>query len=230
MNKYLNPKKYINWLKSRLIGKNSTYSQTGEDLILNLFFKKNDGFYVDIGANNPRLFNNTYLFYLKGWRGINIEPSPNNIKLFYRTRKKDINLNIGISSQKDNLNFYIMDESTLSTFSKDTADEYKKMGHHVIETKKVQTKRLDDVLRENLPKDKEIDFFSIDTEGFDKEVLKSNDWSKYRPKFIIIETLEYKNDGSGKKLNEYYDSYFKEIGYKKIADTYINTIYQNERS
>jgi hypothetical protein len=45
-----------------------------------------------------------------------------------------------------------------------------------------------------------IDFLSVDTEGFDMEVLKSNDWNKFRPKAIVLETLEYKKDGGGVKL------------------------------
>jgi hypothetical protein len=73
---------------------------------------------------------------------------------------------------------------------------------------------------------KEIDILSVDTEGYDLEVLESNDWQKFRPRFLIIETLEYKNDGTGKKLNDIFDTYTEKIGYKKIADTYINTIYE----
>ena len=41
----------------------------------------------------------------------------------------------------------------------------------------------------------DIDFFSVDTEGFDMEVLKSNDWNRFRPKAIVLETIEYKKDG-----------------------------------
>ena len=67
---------------------------------------------------------------------------------------------------------------------------------------------------------------SIDTEGYDIEVLKSNDWKKFRPHFIILETLEYREKNTGKKLNDICDKYMSEVGYSKIADTYINTIYE----
>jgi FkbM family methyltransferase len=213
----------MRWLSGRAF----TYSQTGEDLILSLFLDKSAGFYVDIGANHPHLFNNTSLFYNRGWTGINIEPNPNKIKLFKRLRKRDINLNIGISAQEDELDFFILREDTLSTFSPEISLSYQKMGHRLMDTKKIFTLPLAKVLERNLPFAQKIDFFSIDTEGFDQEVLTSNDWVKYRPQFIILETLEYKKDGTGQKLNGHYDDYLKNIGYHKIADTYINTIYRD---
>ena len=60
------------------------------------------------------------------------------------------------------------------------------------------------------------------------QVLESNDWTKHRPGFLILETLEYKKNGFGKKLNTIYDPYFEKIKYYKYADTYINTIYISE--
>ena len=53
------------------------YSQEGEDMILGKIFSgQKHGFYVDVGAHHPLRFSNTYLFYLKGWRGINIDAMP----------------------------------------------------------------------------------------------------------------------------------------------------------
>ena len=52
-----------------------SFSQEGEDLILNRFLgKKEKGFYVDIGAHDPKRFSNTNIFYERGWTGINIDP------------------------------------------------------------------------------------------------------------------------------------------------------------
>ncbi len=99
------------------------------------------------------------------------------------------------------------------------------MGHPLKETIKIPIKPLKNILEEHA-KGKEIDIMSIDTEGFDMEVLESNDWTKFRPRFLIIETLEYSRDEEGKKLNDTFDSYAEKIGYKKFAETYINTIYE----
>jgi len=60
-----------------------SYSQEGEDMILRrLFEKQNTGFYVDVGAHHPKRFSNTFFFYKKGWRGINIDAMPNSMSLF----------------------------------------------------------------------------------------------------------------------------------------------------
>ena len=55
-----------------------SYAQEGEDLILYrmIYGKIDKGFYVDVGAHHPKRFSNTYFFYRKGWRGINVEPMP----------------------------------------------------------------------------------------------------------------------------------------------------------
>jgi FkbM family methyltransferase len=216
----------LNRILFKIFGVRLISSQCGEDLIIeSLLLFKNKGFYVDIGANHPIKFNNTFLFHSKGWRGINVEPNPSKRWLFKIFRRKDTNLCVGIGQNKSEMNFYIFDESTLSTFDKSSADEFEKIGHKIKSTIKVPIIPLRDVLSDHA-KEVEIDILSIDTEGFDMEVLKSNDWSKYRPHFIIIETLEYRSKGSGSKLNPIFDPYMDSIGYRKIADTYINTIYE----
>jgi FkbM family methyltransferase len=216
----------LNKILLKLLGVRLISSQYGEDLIIeSLLPHKKDGFYIDIGANHPIKYNNTLLFYKKGWQGINIEPNPSRLWLFKLLRKRDINLNLGIGKENSAMDFYIFKESTLSTFDKAASDEYQKMGHDLKKIIKIMITPLKDVL-EKYAKQKEIDILSVDTEGFDMEVLQSNDWQKFRPRFLIIETLEYKKDGTGKKLNDIFDPYTESFGYKKIADTYINTIYE----
>jgi len=216
----------LNKILLKLFGMRLVSSQYGEDLIIEslLPFKKN-GFYVDVGANHPIKFNNTLLFYKKGWRGLNIEPNPSSIWLFNFLRKRDLNLNLGIGQKNSEMDFYIFKESTLSTFDKTASEEYKRMGHEVKQVMKIPIIPLKEIL-EKYAGQKEIDILSVDTEGYDLEVLESNDWQKFRPRFLIIETLEYKKDGTGKKLNDIFDPFTESHGYKKVADTYINTIYE----
>lgn len=217
----------INKILFKIFGVRLISSQTGEDLIIeSLLPQKRDGFYVDIGANHPIKFNNTFLFYNKGWSGINIEPNPSRRWLFNFLRRNDINLSIGIGSQKSNMDFYVFKVNTLSTFDKKSAGEYQRMGHKLKKVINIPIVPLRDVLNEYCDANKELDIMSIDTEGLDMEVLKSNDWKKFRPNFIILETLEYREGNTGKKLNDVYDKYMSEIGYNKIADTHINTIYE----
>lgn len=206
-----------------------SYSQTGEDIILDSFLEgKKNGFYIDVGAYHPISLSNTYKFYKRGWSGINIEPNHNKFNLFKKQRPRDINLNIGIGSDEKVSPFYIFDADTLSTFSKESMENYKKIGHRVSEIKEIDLIPLKNVI-EKYAKNKDIDFLSVDTEGYDLEVLKTNDWNLFRPKFIILETVEYSRNVFGKKTNDVYDVFMDDIGYKKIADTYINTIYLDKK-
>jgi hypothetical protein len=64
-----------------------SYSQEGEDMILQRIFENQPcGFYVDVGAHHPKRFSNTYFFYKKGWRGINIEAMVGSRQLFNKMR------------------------------------------------------------------------------------------------------------------------------------------------
>jgi len=200
----------------------SSYSQKGEDIIIDKLLKnKKTGFYVDVGANHPTAYNNTYHFYLKRWHGINIEPNKSNIKLFNELRTGDINLNIGIGNKEKTLNFYEFDAHMLSTFSKSEAEKYKKQGYVLKHIEKVPVKKLSTVL-EKYSKGKKIDFISIDTEGYDLEVLKSNDWKKFRPKVICIESASF---GYEKDYAKVQANFLSKQGYSKAAQTRLNSIY-----
>lgn len=216
----------LNKIMHKLLGVRFISSQCGEDLIIeSLIPFQKDGLYVDVGANHPIKYSNTFLFKMKGWKGINIEPNPRRMKLFNILRRKDINLNIGIGSEKSEMDFYVFDEHTLSTFDINSVNEFKKIGHKVKKVIKVNILPLKDIFEKHCI-NKQIDILSIDTEGYDLEVLKSNDWNMFRPRFVIIETLEYRKDGEGNKLNDIFDPFMENIRYRKIADTYINTIYE----
>jgi FkbM family methyltransferase len=202
-----------------------SYSQLGEDLILDFFLKeKTSGFYIDVGAYHPINLSNTYKFYKRGWSGVNIEPNYTKFNLFEKQRTRDINLNIGIGSDKEKAQFFVFDADTLSTFSKESAEGYEKIGHKILEVRNIDLVPLKTVI-DKYSKGREIDFLSIDTEGYELEVLNTNDWGLFRPKLIILETVEYSKNILGKKLNDIHDVFMDSIGYMKVADTYINTIY-----
>lgn len=168
-----------------------SYSQEGEDMILRrLFEKEQTGFYVDVGAHHPMRFSNTYYFYKKGWKGINIDAMPSSMKLFEKLRKRDINLEIPISNQKQILTYYAFNEPALNGFSKELSERRDGQDNYFIQfTKDLETLTLEEILDKNLPKDEQIDFLSIDVEGLDFMVLQSNNFDKYLPKVILIEIL-----------------------------------------
>ena len=203
----------------RYLSKHS-YSQEGEDMVLWSFFeamKNYKGFYIDVGAHHPYRYSNTLFFYKKGWRGINIEPTPGAIKPFKMLRPGDINLNIGISSKHESLLFYCFNEPALNGFSKEMSEERDNVSDRYRITQKIEvsTFPLSDVLNDYLPEGQQIDFLSIDVEGLDLEVLKSNDWGKYKPTFVLVEDrIDFENILS----SEVY-SYLKKQGYQLVSKT-----------
>jgi len=198
---------------ARCIG---SYSQLNEDLIIDGILHKEHGFYIDIGAHDPLSLSNTKRFYDKGWHGINIEPIPSLIGKFNESRPRDINLNIGVGVDRSKLTFYELTYPSLSSFDKNAA-LYNAKKHHVKIEKEYEVEVMP--LREicqQYAKDKPIDFLSIDTEGYEMEVLTSNNWELYRPTLIIIEP--------GQNNNEIYD-YLVGQSYQPIYRNGINAIF-----
>ena len=199
-----------------------SYSQEGEDMILRRLFEgQKTGFYVDVGAHHPKRFSNTFFFYKKGWSGINIDAMPNCMKLFDKIRPRDINLEVPISDKKQKLKYYMFNEPALNGFSKDLTEKRDgKDNYKIISEKDMETSTLEKILEKYLPSGQEIDFMSIDVEGLDLQVLKSNNWKQFRPKFVLVEVL-------GCSISEIANSkeykYLAGFGYEIFAKT-VNTV------
>lgn len=157
-----------------------------EDIILTAAFKDiSNGYYVDIGANDPTLSSVTkHLHDNKNWHGINIEPLKYEYSLLCKDRPNDINLNIGISDKQNELVLY-MDGGT-STFNKDVINQNKDIDLMNKTTVKLYT--LTEVLDKYLEKGTDIFVCKIDVEGFEKNVLNGIDFKKYRPFLFCIES------------------------------------------
>ncbi len=156
-----------------------------------IFEYKVKGFYVDVGAHHPKRFSNTFLFYRRGWSGINIDAMPGSMRLFTRWRPRDINLEIGVAQTSGNLDYYVFNEPALNGFSANLAKkrDADNSPYSIERIIKINVLPLKVILERHLP-DCKIDFLSIDVEGFDLDVLKSNDWSRFRPTFVLVEMLE----------------------------------------
>jgi FkbM family methyltransferase len=169
-----------------------SYSQEGEDMILRRILGDNrKGFYVDIGAHHPKRFSNTYYFYKRGWRGINIDATPGSMKAFNKSRPADINIEVPVSRKHQTLTFYMFDEPALNGFSKQLSEQRSANGqsYRIIQTIDIDTVTLSEILTKHLPEGQQIDFMSIDVEGWDYDVLVSNDWNRFKPKIILVEML-----------------------------------------
>ena len=203
-----------------------SFSQCGEDLLVNYVFSlRNIKYptYIDIGANHPFFLSNTALFYQKGCRGVNIEANPQLISEFKLFRRKDINLNIGIGPVDDEMDFYVMDDSTLSTFSKEEANHLVATGKYSVQAiKKIKLTTIDKVIDKHCH-GRFPDFLSIDVEGLDYDILRSIDFNKYWPKVICVEAAEYSPVGTGARRTDIID-FLVSKGYYEYANTNLNAI------
>lgn len=203
-----------------------SYSQEGEDLVLaRMFDGQPAGFYVDVGALHPIRFSNTHLLYRRGWRGINIDATPGSMEAFQKWRPRDVNIECLVSTETGSRPYYVFNEPALNTMSEDLAQQRSAENalYRVVQTMKLRARPLSDILDEHLPPGQSIDYFTIDVEGADLEVLKSNDWTRYRPKLVIAELLA--TDLS--ELGQHEVSKFLAAqGYRPIAKQHNSVFFQ----
>jgi FkbM family methyltransferase len=159
-----------------------SWSDQFEDLILDSYFHRSTGFYIDIGANDPVNISNTYRFYRKGWRGIAVEPNPLLHARALKIRPRDINLNVGIAAEETTLRFYEAKIHQTSSFVEAQVPPEKRA--RVID---VPCYRLSTLIEKYAPNE-QIDFMTVDTEGMDLEVLKTFPWETKRPTIVVVET------------------------------------------
>lgn len=166
------------------------FSQTGEDVILSTLLSKEKGFYVDIGCNEPLDKSNTFIFYLKGWRGITVDADEGVISRHKKIRLYDKAICAAVSNTVKEVTFYKSKVNAVSTIAEDFYEKHKEHWDYT-EAVTVSTLTLTSLLDQNLPPGTAIDLLTVDVEGIDFEVLQGLDFEKYRPRLIVVEDHEF---------------------------------------
>ena len=199
--KKLLPDNIIFFFKKRTILKKKYFSLNELDKKISKYLNYENGYYVELGANDGISQSNTLHFELyKNWKGILIEPIKtkyqqciqirNKINKFYncacvsREFKED-NVQIVYS----NLRTMTVDKNNIidpkTHINNDDLNFYQK---HI--NIKVEAKTLNSILVEaNAPK--LIDLLSLDTEGYENEVLNGINHDKFKFKYILVETKDF---------------------------------------
>ncbi len=210
-------------------GTKLSYAQFGDDLVTASLFGSigiEKPTYLDIGAYEPIADNNTYLFYLAGARGVLVEPNTTLTEKLKTTRPGDTLLVVGIGpEEKAETDYYMMSGSGLNTFDKEQAERIAREGQYKIEKMvKMPMVGINRVIAEHFD-GKAPDFLSIDIEGLDYAVLKTLDFTKYRPKIVCAETLithTLRNNPNTTKL-------LLDNGYEVRGMTFPNTFYMDKK-
>ncbi|MFL6709544.1 MAG: FkbM family methyltransferase [Massilia sp.] len=163
-----------------------TYAQNFEDVILwRALGHISQGFYIDVGANDPVEHSVTKAFYDAGWRGINVEPLPAYRDAFASQRPRDINLAVAAGPENGELVLFdVPDIHGWASPDAAVAAAHQASGHVVAELR-VPQRTLDSICADYVHGD--IQFLKIDVEGFEEAVLRGIDLERWRPWILVIE-------------------------------------------
>lgn len=168
-----------------LVGINS-YAQNFEDVMLwRALGHIQNGFYIDVGANDPVVDSVSLAFYEHGWRGVHIEATHKYSQLLRENRPDEVVLEVALSNQHGVITFYEIPETGLSTGDKSIAGEHIQRGFSVKEIS-IPCITLSDVFEQVGSRD--IHWLKIDVEGFERQVLEG--WAEHqaRPWIVVIES------------------------------------------
>ena len=166
------------------------YSQDNEDILLNTLLislgRRTNVTYIDIGAGDPVIINNTFYFYQKGEGcGVLIDPLPWNHQKIREKRPRDVLLE-GVVCDGKEKEVFIRVRGRHGGGSRIVSEKPPENKRQAL----AKTYRINDVLAyfRRTP-----DFISIDAEGFDLRILKDLDFKTYQIPLFCIETEHDKN-------------------------------------
>ncbi|AWI08433.1 FkbM family methyltransferase [Ereboglobus luteus] len=164
-----------------------SYAQNLEDVVLHRALKNiKNGFYVDVGANDPVIDSVTKAFYDLGWSGVNIEPNQDYYRKLVNDRPRDITLSCVAGKTVGEIEFSNIPNTGLSTAVPQIAEKHEQSGWPVTKTT-VPVYPLKDILAPYANRD--IHFLKIDVEGMETEIIEGMDFQKYRPWILVIEAI-----------------------------------------
>ena len=202
----------------------TSYAAMGEDLILGSLLKDvlkiASPTYLDIGAADPIAASNTYLLYTEGSRGVLVEPNPTYVERLKAVRPGDTVLGVGIGAgEAREADYYVIKgQPMLNSFSPETVEFRRKNGYEVERVVKMPLVPVMTVIDEHFKA--APDLLSIDAEGFDLDIAKSMDLTRYRPAVVCAETKGPKATHESTPLAQYLMGH----GYLVTAGTIYNTI------
>jgi FkbM family methyltransferase len=201
-----------------------SYADASEDVILLNALRdvsRDEGFYIDVGANDPETISVTKLFYDRGWRGINVEPSPKWFARLAAERPRDTNLQLAVSDQLGSVAFFDHVEGGLGTMERAYADLHREERGTATHEIVVETATLADICAQHAPRN--IHFLKVDVEGHEAAALRSMDFNRFRPWLLCIEATEPMNVMV--KTFHHWDGLVTNAGYLLARSDHLNRYY-----
>jgi FkbM family methyltransferase len=166
-----------------------SYAQRYEDIhLLRCFDRQATGFYIDVGAGHPVYDNVSFLFYLRGWSGITVEPNPWLAELSAAVRPRDTRIASLLGAEEGEATYYLVEDfhglsTTVEHHARAAHSEFGKRSRPMT----VAVTTLAALCERHAPDT--IDFLKLDVEGAERAVLEGGDWRRFRPKVVVAEAL-----------------------------------------
>ncbi len=166
-----------------------SYAQRYEDLhLLRCFGDQAAGVYVDIGAGHPVYDNVSFLFYLRGWSGITVEPNPWLAQLSAAVRPRDRQVQSLVGAAPGEATYYLVEHfhglsTTIASHAQAAQQEFGEAARAMA----VKVNTLAALCSQHGLGT--IDFLKVDVEGAEPDVLRGGDWRRFRPKVVVVEAL-----------------------------------------
>lgn len=198
-----------------------SYGQNAEDVMLWRALRHvANGFYLDVGANDPSADSVTRALYDRGWRGINIEPVPRHYDDLVDQRPEDINLQLAIGAESGTCTLYEVESVRgWGTLDADMAEQYRRQGYGIIELP-VAVATLAEICREHVRG--EIHILKVDVEGAEEQVFRGMDFSRWRPWIILAESRIPTEQGPQTAA---WEPLLLAAGYSSVYFDGVNTFY-----
>lgn len=191
-----------------------------ESFIAGFFNQTPCGTFVDIGAHVGIYGSNTRALWKKGWSGVLIEPDPQSflaLEKLYPDRQRLKLLNVAVTREDGTAQFaqhsdpnytgwHSLDPKWIETWPKGTAN-------YIL----VKTRSMTSLLKDGtIPRD--LDFLSVDTEGYDHLIIESMP-QDFRPRLIVVEVDK-------RLVREKMDAEMEARNYRFCWGNYLNSIYE----
>ena len=213
-----------------------TFAQSGEDGIIRFIVEQlagvrfSDVSYLDLGANHARDLSNTYHLYRLGARGVLVEANPALIPELKFYRSGDVILNRCVAARSgDVVNFYVLSGDGLSTPDKAEAEEVMRTNPDITLTKTVavETVTVNEIIENYLGTTPML--LNIDIEGEEMAILRSIDFTRYRPLVVIVEMIPYTMPFRVTAKNQTILGFMGDNDYLEYAFTGVNSLFLDRR-
>jgi FkbM family methyltransferase len=183
-----------------------------KEAILDFFGRRAGGYFVEVGANDPRQLSQTWLLEQLGWTGLLVEPQQKCYEKLVEARPKSRVVRAACAGPeaRGTGSLHVAQSSVHSSLERHVDDQ----GVNYVGLETVPIVTVDELLAQAPPK--RVDFVSIDVEGTELDVLRGFDLARWKPELLLIED---------KVNNLEKHRYIVQRGYRLLRRTGVNGWY-----